>query len=127
MDTVALHLAHRWYAGYDLDEPLSDHSSLTRIRQRLGLAIFEGFFQQVVGLTENLYDLRAALPRVARDHAGGCPSCVGPSNEVTGNPKAAALVILERLTANPAVHAGGRLTLAPDRGTASPAIAAPRG
>lgn len=61
-----------------------------------------------VGLTEKLYDLRAVLPRVARDHAGrcpceaGCPSCVGPSNEVTGNPKQAALLILERLTAHPA-------------------------
>jgi transposase len=38
MDTVAVNLAHRWYLGYHLDEALPDHSSLTRIRQRLGLA-----------------------------------------------------------------------------------------
>ena len=27
----------RWYLGYDLFEPLPDHSSLTRIRERYGL------------------------------------------------------------------------------------------
>src|ERR671920_232490 len=34
METVALNLAHRWSLGYRLDEPLPDHSSLTRIRER---------------------------------------------------------------------------------------------
>ena len=52
MATVALNLAHRWYLGYDLDEPLPDHSSLTRIRERLGLAIFERFFEHVVELCQ---------------------------------------------------------------------------
>lgn len=52
METVALHLAHRWYVGYDLNEALPDHSSLTRIRQRLGLAVFERFFQHVVELCQ---------------------------------------------------------------------------
>jgi hypothetical protein len=33
--TASLHLAHRWYLGYALDEPLPDHSTLSRIRQRL--------------------------------------------------------------------------------------------
>src|ERR687893_345194 len=32
IETASLHLAHRWYLGYDLDEPLPDHSSLSRIR-----------------------------------------------------------------------------------------------
>jgi transposase len=50
--TASLHLAHRWYLGYGLDEPLPDHSSLTRIRQRLGLPIFERFFEQVVELCQ---------------------------------------------------------------------------
>ncbi len=27
----------RWYVGYDLNEPLPDHSSLTRIRERYGV------------------------------------------------------------------------------------------
>jgi len=34
---ASLNLAHRWYLGYRLDEDLPDHSSLTRIRERLGL------------------------------------------------------------------------------------------
>ncbi len=33
---VADRLGARWYVGYDLDEPLPDHSSLTRIRERYG-------------------------------------------------------------------------------------------
>jgi transposase len=29
VETANLHLAHRWYLGYHLDEPPPDHSSLT--------------------------------------------------------------------------------------------------
>ena len=46
--TASLHLAHRWYLGYALDEPLPDHSTLSRIRQRLGLEVFRRFFEEVV-------------------------------------------------------------------------------
>ena len=52
LETVALNLAHRWYLGYRLDEPLPDHSSLTRIRERLGLPIFQRFFAHVVELCQ---------------------------------------------------------------------------
>src|SRR5947209_20572637 len=52
METASLNLAHRWYLGYHLDEPLPDHSSLTRIRQRLGLATFRRFFERVVQLCQ---------------------------------------------------------------------------
>lgn len=48
MQVVADRLSLRWYLGYDLTESLPDHSSLTRIRQRLGITIFERFFEQVV-------------------------------------------------------------------------------
>lgn len=34
MRVVADRLSLRWYLGYDLHEPLPDHSSLTRIRER---------------------------------------------------------------------------------------------
>ncbi len=37
-----------WYLGYDLNEPLPDHSSLTRIRERYGVEIFRGFFEAIV-------------------------------------------------------------------------------
>ena len=52
METASLNLAHRWYLGYALDENLPDHSSLTRIRQRLGIAIFERFFERIVDLRQ---------------------------------------------------------------------------
>src|SRR5215207_1318205 len=45
---VADRLSLRWYLGYDLTEPLPDHSSLTRIRDRYGLAIFRRFFEAIV-------------------------------------------------------------------------------
>jgi transposase len=51
--TASLNLAHRWYLGYALDEDLPDHSSLTRIRQRLGVEIFVRFFEKVVDLCQD--------------------------------------------------------------------------
>jgi transposase len=36
MRVVADRLSLRWYLGYDLAEPLPDHSSLSRIRERYG-------------------------------------------------------------------------------------------
>src|SRR2546423_2991032 len=48
MRHAADRLSVRWYLGYDLDEPLPDHSSLTRIRERYGVDIFRRFFEQIV-------------------------------------------------------------------------------
>jgi transposase len=48
IEIASLHLAHRWYLGYALDEALPDHSSLTRIRQRYGLAVFRRFFEAIL-------------------------------------------------------------------------------
>ncbi|MCQ3972041.1 MAG: hypothetical protein DPW09_01200 [Anaerolineae bacterium] len=31
MEIVNFNLAHHWYIGYDLDEAVPDHSSLTKI------------------------------------------------------------------------------------------------
>jgi hypothetical protein len=39
MREAQVNLAIRWFAGYALHEKLPDHSSLTRIRQRWGIAI----------------------------------------------------------------------------------------
>jgi Transposase domain (DUF772) len=41
-------LSVRWYLGYNLDEPLPDHSSLTRIRLRYGVEVFRRFFEASV-------------------------------------------------------------------------------
>ena len=48
MRLAADRLSVRWYIGYGLDEPLPDHSTLTRIRERYGLEIFRRFFDAVV-------------------------------------------------------------------------------
>jgi transposase len=48
METVEVNLAHRWYIGYDLDEPVPDHSALSKIRDRYGLDIFQQFFEVIV-------------------------------------------------------------------------------
>jgi transposase len=52
IETASLNLAHRWYLGYALDEALPDHSSLTRIRQRLGVDVFQRFFETIVDLCQ---------------------------------------------------------------------------
>jgi transposase len=48
MKVAADRLSLRWYMGYDLFEPLSDHFSLTRIRERFGTEIFRHFFERIV-------------------------------------------------------------------------------
>ena len=52
IELSSMNLAHRWYLGYALDEPLPDHSSLSRIRGRLGVEVFQRFFEQIVELCQ---------------------------------------------------------------------------
>ena len=47
-DDIQYNLAYRWYCRLSLNDPVPDHSSLTRIRDRFGEAIFEMFFDHVV-------------------------------------------------------------------------------
>jgi len=53
IEIADLNLAHRCGCplggiGYNLDEPLPDHSSLSKIRTRLGLPVFRRFFEVIV-------------------------------------------------------------------------------
>ena len=48
MQVVADRLSLRWYLGYDLSEPLPDHSRLSRIRERSGREVFRRFFDRIV-------------------------------------------------------------------------------
>src|SRR5512135_831393 len=48
MRYAADRLSIRWFLGYDLGEPLPDHSSLTRIRERYGIDVFRRFFDAIV-------------------------------------------------------------------------------
>jgi len=50
LEQASYNLAMRWYAGYNLDEPLPDHSSLSKIRARLGLPVFRRFFEAITEL-----------------------------------------------------------------------------
>jgi hypothetical protein len=47
MPVVADRRSLRWYLGYDLTEPLPEHSSLSRIRERYRLEVFRRFFETV--------------------------------------------------------------------------------
>ena len=48
MREAHVNLAIRWFCGFALHEPLPDHSSLTRIRQRWGAERFRHIFQRTV-------------------------------------------------------------------------------
>src|SRR6478609_5674407 len=48
MREAQVNIAIRWFVGYGLHEALSDHSSLTRIRQRWGEERFRRIFQRTV-------------------------------------------------------------------------------
>jgi transposase len=71
MEIASLNLAHRWYLGHHLDEPLPDHSSLTRIRARLGLPVFRRCFERVVELCQEA-GLVWGQGAVLRCHPGRC-------------------------------------------------------
>jgi transposase len=49
---VELHLAYRWFLGYDLDEPTPNHSVLSKARARFAPEVFEGFFRQSIALCQ---------------------------------------------------------------------------
>jgi len=50
MEIVNVNLAHRWFIGYDLDEAVPDHSSLSKTRDRYGVEVFQRFFEKIVEL-----------------------------------------------------------------------------
>lgn len=41
-------MAYLWFIGYEIDEPLPDHSILTKSRIRFGVDIYREFFHQIV-------------------------------------------------------------------------------
>ena len=45
---ASLHLAWRWFLGYELDESIPDHSTLSKARTRYGVTVFEQFFERIV-------------------------------------------------------------------------------
>lgn len=49
MRQVQVNLAYRWFIGYRLDEPLPDHSTLSRALDRLGDEVFNELFERSIG------------------------------------------------------------------------------
>jgi transposase len=49
-EEVRYNLAYRWFCRLSLEDDVPDHSSLSRIRDRLGEQIFEKVFRQIVDL-----------------------------------------------------------------------------
>ncbi len=47
-EEIRYNLAYRWFCRQSLDGDIPDHSSLTRIRDRLGESIFESVFRKIV-------------------------------------------------------------------------------
>lgn len=45
---IALNLAYLWFIGYDLDEPVPNHSVLSKARARFGPTVYLGFFKEIV-------------------------------------------------------------------------------
>lgn len=52
-EEASLNLAWRWFLGYELDEPIPDHSVLTKARRRFGVDVYERFFRRIVQLCEH--------------------------------------------------------------------------
>jgi transposase len=51
-EEASLNLAWRWFLGYELDEPIPDHSVLSKARRRFGPVVYERFFRRIVQLCE---------------------------------------------------------------------------
>jgi len=67
MRHAADRLSIRWFLGYDLGEPLPDHSSLTKIRTRYGLEVFRRFFEAIVEQCQQPVEKVSFSPRVIGD------------------------------------------------------------
>lgn len=58
-EEIQYNLAYRWFCKLSLEDKTPDHSSLTKIRDRLGLDVFQHFFNKIVeqckqhGLVQN--------------------------------------------------------------------------
>src|ERR687885_1422765 len=47
-EEVRLHLAYRWFLGYDRDEATPHHSVLSKARARFGVTVYQAFFTEIV-------------------------------------------------------------------------------
>ena len=53
---MSLHLAYRWFLGYDFDVSTPDHSVLSKARIRLGSEVFDvnAEYDPIIGIVEEV-------------------------------------------------------------------------
>jgi transposase len=47
-EEIQVNLAYRWFVGFSLEDEIPDHSSLTKIRNRLGERTYREIFERIV-------------------------------------------------------------------------------
>lgn len=47
-EEIHLNIAYRWFCGLNLEDKVPDHSSLTRIRDRLGVTTYQNIFEHLL-------------------------------------------------------------------------------
>ena len=52
-EEIHLNLAYRWFCRLDLTDAVPDHSSLTRIRDRFGVEIFQQIFERLIKILKD--------------------------------------------------------------------------
>lgn len=52
-EEISLNIAYRWYCRLNIDDPVPDHSSISRIKDRYGAKIFRSFFNKVVNICKS--------------------------------------------------------------------------
>ena len=86
MNEVRVNLAYLWFIGYEVGEPLPDHSSLSRALDRFGTEVFDELFRRSIaqcrksGLIEGkVLHLDATMIRAdIRADQAGKPGCSDP-------------------------------------------------
>jgi len=74
MSELQVNLAYRWFLGYDFDEVIPDHSVLTKARSRLGMDVFEKFFERSIKICAEAGLLDEGPVYVDSTHVGAAAS-----------------------------------------------------
>ncbi|MFC1952542.1 IS1182 family transposase [Chloroflexota bacterium] len=74
MNEIQVNMAYRWFLGYDLDEPIPDHSVLTKARSRFGMDVFEKFFERSIQICAEAGLLKEGPVYVDATHIGAAAS-----------------------------------------------------
>jgi len=132
MDAVEENLAYRWFIGYDLQEKVPDHSTLSKALDRLGNEVFDTLFQrsiaqcQASGLIEGrVLHLDATIIRADLDKdRAERPGCSDPDarfgrkkgtpgykQQTVADGKARVVVAVDVMPANAHDHQGAVATI----------------